>query len=442
MASTTAHPDDDAALCDPEALADLARRLQRFDASKDPSWLWPGLSEPARVRAAQEIQRVTAEMLRGMSRVQMDPQRHHETYALAIAAHTTGMGPLLGHWILTGRLSAEPAVEARMRAHLEHSRRRNARIERELHPALDALIRHGVVPVALKGLHTSRAYFEDPAARRMADVDIWVDERLREAAEEALRSAEFRPSGTPTEAHKQEWIAVGIDDTIHSVEVADAYTKWELELHTSLVRVFHRGAVAKLDPLLLRTEPFELAGVRMRVLQPDALIIMLACHCSAELGSSRLLRLYEIVSIVRSVQMRDGLDWDGILAQMASLRVAHYTYPAFVLAEALAPGTIDPRALALGERASTWAARHTVARLTPAGGVIDEIGFLRQVMWVRGVDGFLHRIQRLVWPAPHGRPTNASASWRTRMRQFRAGLLSLRAPNERRWHEGTNRDRA
>ena len=111
---------------------------------------------------------------------------------------------------------------------------------------------------------------------------------------------------------------------------------------------------------------------------------------------------------------------------------ARFAYPAFALAEHLAPGTIDARVLTLGATESTWAARHTVARLVPAGGSTYELGLLRQVMWMRGPLAILHRLLRLVAPATHGaRASDVLPGWRVRLRQLRAGLLSISAPDER-----------
>ena len=87
---------DDDAMYAPEAQAELSRRLDRFARTQDPSALWPGLTEHARVAAAGEIERVTREVLGGQPHVRINPDAAHHVYALSVAAHTTGMGPLFG----------------------------------------------------------------------------------------------------------------------------------------------------------------------------------------------------------------------------------------------------------------------------------------------------------------------------------------------------------
>ncbi len=413
----------------PAALAQLALRLERYDRSRDPADLWPDLPLEARVSAMREIERVTRSVLAGARDVPIDPGDTHEPYALTIAAHTTGMGPLFGRWMNDGLVNASIPVRDHLARHLYHARRRAERIEREVLPAFDALIEHGITPVVLKGFATARQYFVDPATRRMSDVDILVDPARVDAAKSALHSAGFRPSGPALQPYKQDWIGPGVDEQVFSVELSDERTRWAVELHASLSRSFHRGAIARLDIARGITEPFVVGGRRLLALSPVATLLTLVCHCSQELYSSRLLRLVEIIRVVRSGRV----DWNEFLELLRQSGAARFTYPAFALAENLAPGTVDHRVLALGRAESTWAARHTVSRLVPAGGSGDQMGLLRQIMWTRGPIAILNRVLRLIFPLTVGAgPSHVLPSWRVRTRQLRAGLLSIRAPDERR----------
>jgi hypothetical protein len=120
-----------------------------------------------------------------------------------------------------------------------------------------------------------------------------------------------------------------------------------------------------------------------------------------------------------------------VLALLRRTEAARYAYPALALAERLAPGAVDRRVLALGRRESTWAARHTVARLAPAGGSLEERGVVRQLMWTRGTVAVAQRVLRTLWPASFLRPQDVGDGWRARVRRLRAGALTLRAPDER-----------
>ena len=415
----------------PPSVDEVSRRLELYDRTKDPTAMWPGLTEQTRVAAAREIERVVRGVLLGRTGIRLDPDGAHDAYALAIAGHTTGMAPLLGHWIATGAVTASASVARRLAEYLDHARRRSARMEREVLPAFDALAERGIQTLVLKGFHTARVYFEEPALRRMADVDMMVSADRIDDAESALRAAGFRPASSRLRPYKRDWVRDDIDQRIFSLEFPDERTRWMLELHTSHDRVYHPGATARLDSERDCVERMTLAGRSLFVVNQPLLLISLACHCSQELDGSRLLRLFELVQVIRADGARGRLDWDEVLAMLERTRAARYTYPALALVEELAPGTVDSRALSLGYRESTWAARHTVARLAPAGGSLDSRGVVRQLMWTRGPLAVAQRIARTFWPAAFTGTEGLAVGWRARVRRVRAGLLSLRAPNER-----------
>src|SRR5579872_6676132 len=110
---------------------EVQRRLQQFAATHDPSVLYPGLTEAARVGAGREIERVTRLVLAGRPGVHLDPDRVHGEYALCIAGHTTGLAPLLGRWIEDDLVTAARDVRDAFLDYLTHSRARARRIERE-----------------------------------------------------------------------------------------------------------------------------------------------------------------------------------------------------------------------------------------------------------------------------------------------------------------------
>lgn len=414
-------------LLDPDA---VASRMQRFDASRDPAELWPGLRESDRIAASREIERVTRIVLSGNARPAV--KEFLGDYALLVAAHTTGMGPVLGGWIERGIVDASPRLRAPLLAHIQHSRLRTARIERELLPALDAILLAGITPLVLKGFHTARTLFEEPGERRMSDVDLFVHAAQLGDASCALANTGFVDRHSSLVSDKHEWVPRDADERTFSLELSDERSPWVLELHTSLQQNFHRGATAALDPLAAITREWSYAGRPLRVLTPAAQLVTLAAHCSRELDSSRLLRLYEIILLVRHNFAAGALDWTDVIDLLERTHSARFVYPALALAEQLAPGTVHRRVLEIGRAESTWAARHTVSRLVPAGGAIDELGFLRQVMWARGATAVLQRLQRFLWPAPYARLGHPEHGWRIRLRQLRAGRLSLLAPDERR----------
>ncbi|HEY4218285.1 MAG TPA: nucleotidyltransferase family protein [Gemmatimonadaceae bacterium] len=409
----------------------IAERLDEFERTKNPAALWPRVSEHARVAAARELARVTQEIIRGRNRATLDAESRHTAYALGIAGHTTGMGPVIGRWIEDGRLGAAPEVSRVFTDHLRHARKRAVRMEREVLPAIDALLAESIVLVVLKGFHTGRAYFAEAGARCMADVDLLVPVDRVSDAETALHAAGFIPESVALRPYKRDWIAADIDARIHSIELSHEQSKWSLELHASLNRVYHPGATARVDALRSQVVPLEIAGRPLLALSPSALLVYLACHCSQELDGIRLLRLYELSRIIRCERTGAAFSWDAVLDTLTRTQSARFAYPALALVDELDPGLVDDRVLALGRRQSTWAARHTVPRLTPAGGSLDERGVIRQLMWTRGLVSVGTRLLRNVWPASFQRPRDVVPGWRVRLRRFANGALFLQAPNER-----------
>jgi hypothetical protein len=316
-------------------------------------------------------------------------------------------------------------------AQIAHSRRRAARMESELLPALDALAARNVRPVVLKGFHTARAYFGEPGERRMADVDLWVSPDQLTDAEEALAAAGFAARGPALRPYRRDWIGPQVDGVVHSLEYSHEENPWVIELHGTLDRLFHPGAVARFDSERGAVDAWSLAGRPLLVQRQPLLLLTLASHCSQELGGSRLLRLIEMVNVIRIDTAAGRLDWDEVLAMMRRTDASRFAYPAFALVERLAPGVINRRALELARRESTWAARHTVDRLSPAGGSPDRRGVLRQWMWTRGPVAVAQQLLRSLWPAAFTRPGDVSAGWRARIRRLRSGHLTLTAPDER-----------
>ena len=145
----------------------------------------------------------------------------------------------------------------------------------------------------------------------------------------------------------------------------------------------------------------------------------------------RLVRIYELATVIRAERASGRLDWNEVIAMLERTGTARFTYPALTLVEDLAPQTIEARVLAMARDASTAAARHTVPRLAPAGGSSDERAVLRQMMWTRGVVGRPSEISKIFWPAAFDRPGDVPRGWAVRLRRIRRGILSFRAKNER-----------
>ena len=106
-----------------------------------------------------------------------------------------------------------------------------------------------------------------------------------------------------------------------------------------------RGHSVRVEALGALNATWDFHGTSLRVATQPQMIAMLATHASGELFSSRLLRLVELVLVIRKDDERDPLDWAAVTEHLRSANALRFAYPAFTLVERLAPGTIDERAL-------------------------------------------------------------------------------------------------
>jgi putative nucleotidyltransferase-like protein len=371
--------------------SEVTERMARFAHSLDLRALWPTLSESALVSARRAVERAVRAVLADAPRVALDPEGQHEPYALSIAAFTSGTGALLERWREEHRLEIAPAARHVFAKHLDHGRRRAARLQRGVLPVFDALLARDITPVLIKGSHTSLAYCEEPGVRPIADVDIVIPPGRVADAESALQEMGFQATSPALRPYKRHWIAANVDPRVFSVERSDAQTRWHLDLHASFDRPFGDGIHARIDGERHSVAPLDVSGRILLAPTQPLLLLVLACQLSADLDSMRLMRLVDLVRVIRTDLQRRKLDWDELLAAFERTGVARYTYPALALAEDLAPGTIDGRVLSRARAACNWAIRSTVDRLTPSGGYADHRSIVRMFMWANSPLGAIGR---------------------------------------------------
>src|SRR5260370_15941971 len=120
-----------ASMLDPERPEDINARLTRYAATLDGRDLWPEVTASGFRAGQAELARVVAAVLAGEpSPVPLRLPAETDARALGIAASAAGIGPLLGLWCSTGRITADPTVADQLATHLTHRRRRAARLRR------------------------------------------------------------------------------------------------------------------------------------------------------------------------------------------------------------------------------------------------------------------------------------------------------------------------
>jgi hypothetical protein len=376
----------------------VTRRSQAFERTGDPAVLWPGVDEQSRLAALADIERCVAVVLRGgTSALDGDPA------AMGIAGLTSGMGPLLGLWAATGRVTTSPDIEIVLARHLAHGRARAERLDRGLGNALDTLATAGVSCTVLKGMHTARRYYPEPGARPMVDIDLFVTPASRQAAEHALERAGWRRGDRQRRPYKCDWHPPGVDARIRGLDLVHTWDPWSVELHTSLDRIFAPGRLARLPLNAGDDEPWTMAGRPVRVLAPPMLIAHLAAHASEESHVARLGRVVELVLVAREETARGRLAWRDVSARLATTDSAGFAFPALAFAERLVPGTVDPAVLAECSAAAGPRVRALVEADSAGDRVpLERVRVAEKFMWSRGPVDTARRLGLMLWPKTSG----------------------------------------
>ena len=374
-------------------LDELRRRQYAWRSTQRPDALWPGLDREVIQTAADAIGRAVARVLRG-ERGRLDrPEGDDEgraVRAVGVAALITGVGPLLGAWILRGELDADEPVASLLLRHLAHGRAREARIRGVVLPVLARMERAGLEPGVIKGFHTAHAWFPEPGARPCADVDVVVPPAAIADAEDLLRDAGFAPEPrTGGTGYKREWLPPEGRGDVWSYELWHARSRWKLDLHDGLnFDSIVRNVRVRQTPRF--ADVLRLDGVSLRVADPNEALAALAAHASTELYSQRLLRCVEMVLVVRHATAARTLDWRAVESSLAERESLRYAYPMLARTDRLAPGTVAPDFLARLHDATTPRARAVTSALTPTSPILDSGFSLRtRLMWALGATATL-----------------------------------------------------
>ena len=400
-------------------LDELRRREDAWHATHRAEALWPGLDGAVIQAAADAIGAAVAGVLRDepthLAFAATEPDAERRARAIGVAGLLTGVGPLLGAWIGRGELGAEPPLVPLLARHLAHARAREQRIRTAAIPLLARMERAGLEPGVIKGFHTAHAYFPEPGARPFSDIDVVVPPAAIAEAERLLGEAGFVPlRRVGRTSYKREWLPPEGAGDVWSYELWHARSAWKLDLHDGLnFAAVMQNVRTPQEPRF--TETLALDGVTLRVADANELIALLAAHASTEIYSQRLVRLVELVLVVRRASALGTLDWSAVessLAERASLRFA---YPMLALTERLAPGTVDAALLAGLSSATTARARVVTSALSPTAPILDQDFSLRgRLIWASDLRETLRRLWLMFAPLEGASPGRQLRTYRHR----------------------------
>jgi hypothetical protein len=392
------------------------------------AYLWPDVPVDAWRACAREIEHATRDALALDDRhVELVLPPGADTRAAGIAAFTSGMGPLLGHWISRNRLTAAADLAALLGVHLDHGRRRADTMRDALLATLDVLAARGIEAVIVKSAHTAGAYFEEPGVRPAADIDLVVPPRRAGEAAKALAAQGYQLIKAQRRPWKSDWVPPTAPRALRSIELTHADNPFTVELHDSLDRDFFGVRTLRLGKLGPgNTVPSPGIHPASHVLTQPWLTVFLAAHASEELHQLQLIRIVELVQVLRR-DLTDGhTDWPELMSAIRFVDGTRFVYPAFELAEQLVPGLVDPAARAELRAAAPLRMRRVLERMSPGTAQrLEGLSIDERFLWVGGPFDMLRRLALLVWPT-RGQSRPLRHVYGDRFTRLLRGRVSLR----------------
>jgi hypothetical protein len=368
---------------------EFARRRSAAWRHGTPGWLWPEVPQEAWVSALHDIRQAMSAILAG-KRASLTSS---DGRATSLACYTSGVGPLLGWWADAGKLEADAGIVQILALHLEHARAREKRVRAQSQRIISVLARRKIPVIVRKGGDTAYRYFPAPEARPASDLDLLVPFDWARAAQAVLVEEGF--ACVERGARETTWADPLESREPRSLWLVHSDDPWSVDLHTSLDYAAAAGAATvKLD----RAEPFRATEpwaveASARVLSQQLLLLDLATHASGGLHSLTLLRMVEIVLVVRADVANGRLDWDEFLALAAQTDALGAAYPALTMSDMLAPGTIPERVVDRCGEAIPPRARAVVDALEPATAHrVERASLAEHFMWVDGASGWLRQL--------------------------------------------------
>ena len=378
------------------AVADIRARFEWAIRQGHPMYLWPDVPIQQWRECLFEIERVSASVLAGIRSTSIRTPPNCNDRAMGIAAFSAGMGPLLGYWIETGSIEANEGLCRLFALHLGHGRAYAERLGTALSTVLGAFERAGIEPTVIKGAYTARTYFPEIAVRPAADVDLVVDQHEQRAAAAALELSEYR-TNRRIDAPKSEWRPAGTTDNPRSLELIHAESGYSIDLHDSLARSLggiHRLTFGRLSEI---TEPWpDLPGARRLLPIPNT--AYLALHISDEWHRLQLIRVVELVLVLRRDFAARSNAWSDLLTFIQQNGLQRFVYLAFELAERLGPGTVQPEFRQQLKRVASERVDRVIEGLRPMAPRMERLSLEELLVWSDGSLDVLRRLADLVVP--------------------------------------------
>lgn len=380
-------------------------RLSEFQRTGDIDSLWPDIAPGERRAASAKIRTAIAGVAGGGgSPPVLTATNRHEARAISVSAFMAGVGPLLAWWMEEGRVEASPLMRESFASHLEQGRLRSALLRGHVARLVSAMRGAGARPILLKGLHTGAEFFPDPCTRPAADVDLLIHPSERMAASNALRDLGFEETRRTVFGGRSEWSPSGRPMGVRSIEVDHVENPWNIDLHEALVRWYFRGTRRDLgEAPFSSTRVVRIDGEEVRVLDQPYLMAFLSMHAGYDLTRIHMVRLLELVFVIRGDTASGQFDWASFAALLERRDLGRFVYPALRLVEDLVPGTVEPILLhRLDSQVSRRMHRVLEAVRRAELGALREPSLDVKLAWAVGMKELAMNISDLLIPSDDG----------------------------------------
>jgi len=363
-----------------------------------PHWLWPDVAVADWANALERIAEAAGEVLtEGRSRSVLDG----DAAAMSVTGYTSGMGPLLGYWLETGRISASAPVTAIFALHLEHNRQRMQMMATQAVRISEAMARDGIEHTFIKGMHTAFKYFPEPGTRPMSDIDLLVARSDRERADRVLAACDFEPGIARTLPTEQNWRLRHSPRDPRTLCFVHAQDPWSIDLHVSLDRRYSAASpILHLDRAARAALPARsLLAPEANVLAQPALLLNTAVHTGCGLGNLTLLRLVELVLMIRKDFAAGPASWEAFIGAANRADALACAYPALKFCDELVPGTVPAEVIARSRRQVPHSVRTVVDPLRVANAQrLLRCSLAERFMWTPSRWGIAWQLFKEVLP--------------------------------------------
>lgn len=371
----------------PEVVRDRFRWALR---QGNPRWLWPETTPERWQAALHHVEHATRHVLTGHGQPAVLEGNAQD---IGLAALTSGMGPLLGYWITAGLLEAEPPIRALLELHYNQNGKRMEYLAHSASAVVNALHDAGVDVTILKGIDTAYRFFPSPGSRPLSDIDLWINGPDEPAAARVLTSLGYEPGDTSY--GEQAWRMSSTPVEPRTLSLVHEDDPWTIDLHRTLDRRYSAGApTLHLDSALgPQRKCAWLLSAKGNVLSGEGLLVHLASHASLELRSLSMLRVTELIFVIRKLEEEQALSWGGVLQTAETAGPLGALYPAFHMVNQLAPGTIPENIAQIFERGAPTSVKRVIGQLSPATCQrLARSSFEERFMWTGTLRGFVREL--------------------------------------------------